>query len=49
MATALVETARELPTEQDAVTESTMAVRFKVSGTEAFELELETATAVRDV
>eukprot|EP00429_Kryptoperidinium_foliaceum_P095066 CAMPEP_0176206374 /NCGR_PEP_ID=MMETSP0121_2-20121125/12074_1 /TAXON_ID=160619 /ORGANISM="Kryptoperidinium foliaceum, Strain CCMP 1326" /LENGTH=151 /DNA_ID=CAMNT_0017545331 /DNA_START=102 /DNA_END=553 /DNA_ORIENTATION=+ len=35
--------------EQPAVAEEAMAVRFKVSGAEAFELELEACTTVRDV
>eukprot|EP00429_Kryptoperidinium_foliaceum_P130986 CAMPEP_0176273226 /NCGR_PEP_ID=MMETSP0121_2-20121125/46114_1 /TAXON_ID=160619 /ORGANISM="Kryptoperidinium foliaceum, Strain CCMP 1326" /LENGTH=163 /DNA_ID=CAMNT_0017613411 /DNA_START=71 /DNA_END=559 /DNA_ORIENTATION=+ len=48
MATALVEAAPIGPLEAE-VNVSAVGVRFKVSGMEAFELELDRATAVRDV
>merc|ERR1719491_193906 len=49
MAATLVESMRTLTIQEEAAIDTVIAVRFKVSGLPAFELELAPTTAVRDV
>eukprot|EP00429_Kryptoperidinium_foliaceum_P087086 CAMPEP_0176200652 /NCGR_PEP_ID=MMETSP0121_2-20121125/9169_1 /TAXON_ID=160619 /ORGANISM="Kryptoperidinium foliaceum, Strain CCMP 1326" /LENGTH=62 /DNA_ID=CAMNT_0017539521 /DNA_START=64 /DNA_END=249 /DNA_ORIENTATION=+ len=49
MAATMVDSGLVLPAEQQEVVGDVMTVRFKVSGAEAFELDLDAATTARDV